>query len=48
MTLPNTPTIGSANLLTEAHGPSATRARPGLADQALAGVADVEMVTGLP
>lgn len=32
----------------EAHGPTATRARPGLADQALAGVADVEMVARLP
>lgn len=32
----------------EAHGPPASRARPGLADQALAGVTDVEMVAGLP
>lgn len=32
----------------EAHGPPATGARPQLADQALAGVTDVEMVAGLP
>lgn len=32
----------------EAHGPPAARARPELADQPLAGVADVEMVAGLP
>ena len=46
--LPITPSTRPANLLTEAHGPPASRARPGLADQALAGVADVEMVAGLP
>lgn len=45
---PNTPSISPANLLTEAHGPPAARARPELADQPLAGVADVEMVAGLP
>lgn len=45
-TPPDTPSISPANLLTEAHGAPATR--HGLADQALAGVTDVAMVTGLP
>lgn len=45
---PTTPSISPANLLTEAHGPPASRARPELADQALAGVTGVEMVAGLP
>lgn len=35
-------------LCEEARGPPAAGARPGLANQALAGVADVEVVTGLP
>lgn len=45
---PNHTPISPANLLTEAHGPPATRACPQLADQALVGVTDVEMVAGLP
>ena len=45
---PTTPSISPANLLTEAHGPLAAGSCPELADQALAGVTDVEMVTGLP
>lgn len=47
--LPLTPApLSPANLLTEAQGPPATGSCPGLADQALAGVADVELVAGLP
>lgn len=42
------PTISLANLLTEAHGLPATGACPRLTNQALAGVADMQMVTGLP
>lgn len=45
-----TPTThtGLANLLTEAHGPTATGACPRLTNQALARVADMQVVTGLP
>lgn len=40
--------LSPANLLTEAHSPQATRACSRLANQALAGVTDVEVVAGLP